>query len=83
MDLIPSIEWSKFHPDTSFFIPCVHRLKMERFILAEAERIKVEVLCKRVIERGVYGLRVWRLPDTVTSHSLPQRLGPAESGPFF
>ena len=69
MDLIPLIEWSKFYPGTSFFIPCLQRVKMERFVLAEAKRIKVEVLCRRVIERGIYGLRVWRLSDTVHPHS--------------
>lgn len=69
----PLIEWNKFHPGTSFFIPCVYRSKMEKFVLAEAQRIKVQVLCKRVIERGMYGLRVWRLDDTVRSHSSPPR----------
>lgn len=69
---IPRIEWNKFHPGTSFFIPCVHRMKMEKFILAEAQRIKVPVLCKRVIEHGLYGLRVWRLSDTVRLHSSPR-----------
>jgi hypothetical protein len=69
MDLIPQIEWSKFRPGASFFIPCLQRVKMERFVLAEARRIKVQVLCRRVVENGVYGLRVWRLDDTVGLHS--------------
>jgi len=69
---LPLIEWPKFQPGTSFFIPCIDRYRMELFVRREARRIKVDVLIKRVIENGVFGLRVWRLDDTVQPHSSPR-----------
>ena len=55
------VRWDKFQPGTSFFIPCIDRKQMEKMVLAEAKRLKVDVLCKQVIENNVYGLRVWRV----------------------
>jgi hypothetical protein len=26
----------------------------------EAKRLKFKIICKQVIEKGIYGLRVWR-----------------------
>lgn len=57
------IQWDRFKPGSSFFIPCIDRREIERYVRKEAERIKVDVICKQVIENGVYGLRVWR-PDS-------------------
>lgn len=67
------IQWNKFAPGTSFFIPCIDRAAMERFILREAQRLEVDVVCKQVIENGKYGLRVWRMLDTLPSHSTSQK----------
>jgi len=69
---MPLVEWPKFQPGTSFFVPCIDRQQMRRFILDEADRIRVLVRCKAVIENGVYGLRVWRLDDKVPPHSSPR-----------
>lgn len=55
------IEWDKFVPGTSIFIPCIERKKMEKFVRSEAERFHMEIMVRRVIERGAYGLRVWRV----------------------
>lgn len=63
------IQWHKFVPGSSFFIPCIDRRDMKRQVLQEARRLRVEVLCKEVIENGVYGLRVWRVDPTITTHS--------------
>jgi len=55
------IEWTKFQPGTSFFVPCLNRAQVQRYILKEVQRLKIErVVCKQVIENHVYGLRVWR-----------------------
>jgi hypothetical protein len=70
--LIPLIEWPKFQPGTSFFVPCIDRRQMSFFIRRQAKRIRVQILCKPVIENGVYGLRVWRVDDTVPPHSSPR-----------
>ncbi len=57
------IQWEKFKPGTSFFVPCIDRRLTQRFVEAEAARLEIKVLCKQVVEKGKYGLRVWRLDD--------------------
>ena len=69
MGLPVLIEWDKFHPGTSMFIPCLDRRAMERFITREVVRHHLSVVCKQVVENGVYGLRVWRVGGTVPPHS--------------
>jgi hypothetical protein len=54
------IEWEKFKPGTSFFIPCLNRKEVEGYIQKEAARLRIPVVCKAVVEKGKYGLRVWR-----------------------
>ena len=57
------IQWEKFKPGTSFFVPCIDRKLTQRFVEAEAARLEIKVLCKQVVEKGKYGLRVWRVDD--------------------
>ena len=57
------IQWEKFKPGTSFFVPCIDRKLTQRFVETEAARLEIKVLCKQVVEKGKYGLRVWRLDD--------------------
>ena len=59
------ILWNKFAPGTSFFIPCIDRKGMERMVLSEAKRLKVDVVCKHVVENNMYGLRVWRVAPRI------------------
>lgn len=63
------IQWNKFQPGTSFFVPCVYRRAVQRYVESECRRFGVEITCKQVIEKGVYGVRVWRNPATITPHS--------------
>lgn len=65
------IEWDKFHPGSSFFIPCIDRRAMQRFVVQEAQRLKISIICKQVIENNIYGLRVWRVGAIVSPHSSP------------
>lgn len=55
------IEWDKFKVGTSFFVPCIDRKLTQRFVEEEAQRLKLNVVCKQVIEKKKYGLRVWRI----------------------
>lgn len=55
------IEWEKFKPGTSFFVSCIDRRLTQRFVEEEAKRLKLNIVCKQVIEKGKYGLRVWRV----------------------
>lgn len=63
------IEWDKFKPGTSFFVPCLDRKLTQRFVETEARRLRLNVVCKQVVEKGKYGLRVWRVEDIMPSHS--------------
>lgn len=69
------IEWDKFKPGTSFFVPCVDRKTVQKFITREACRMKLDVVTKQVVENGAYGLRVWRVDDIVPPHSSPSPVG--------
>ena len=55
------INWAKFKPGYSFFVPCVNpvnaRKKLERF----AKLHGMEFVTKLVLVDGVQGLRVWRV----------------------
>lgn len=64
------IRWDKFVPESSFFIPCIDRREMERCVRREAKRLKVSVICKQVVENGIYGLRVWRADPRMAMHSV-------------
>ena len=57
------IEWSKFKPYASFFIPCLNVKEMKRQVKAECKRLKFRVLIKVVTENRIRGIRVWRLID--------------------
>tara|TARA_R110000803_G_scaffold10912_10_gene33218 strand:+ start:750 stop:959 length:210 start_codon:yes stop_codon:yes gene_type:complete len=55
------IDWSKFVPGTSVFIPAINTNKAVEHLL-KAVRIDKEHITKRVcIENGKYGVRVWRM----------------------
>lgn len=59
------IEWEKFSPGASIFIPCLNRREVKRMVEQEAERLRLRIICKFVVDKQRYGLRVWRVPDTV------------------
>lgn len=55
------IDWGELEPSMSFFVPCLNRAEVEEFVRKEAERLRMQVICKHVVEKGKYGLRVWRV----------------------
>ncbi len=75
MGLSLLIEWDKFHVGTSIFVPCIDRKAVEKFITLQACRMRLNIVCKQVVENGVYGLRVWRVDAIVHPHS---SLSPSE-----
>jgi len=55
------IDWSKFVPGTSIFIPTINTDKAVEHV-RKAGRLNKNEIEKRVcIENGKYGVRVWRL----------------------
>lgn len=55
------VDWGKFVPGASVFIPAIDTNKAVEHLL-KAARISKEHVTKRVcIENGKYGVRVWRM----------------------
>jgi len=55
------IQWSKFVPGTSMFIPCLNRVPVANFVTKKAKRLGFKLVVKFVVEQEIYGLRVWRI----------------------
>jgi len=55
------IDWAKFKPGRTFFIPCLDLEEAKREVKLVAKRLRYSVEMKGVVENGVKGLRVWRL----------------------
>jgi len=56
-----NIDWAKFKPGRTFFIPCLDVEGAKKEVEAVAKRLKYSVETRGVIENNVKGLRVWRL----------------------
>ena len=55
------IDWSKFKPGRTFFIPCLDIESAKYEVERVTKRLRYSIEMKVVIENGVKGLRVWRL----------------------
>lgn len=55
------INWGKFKPGRTFFIPCLDLNAAKKEVTDVTKRLRYSVEMKGVIENGVKGLRVWRL----------------------
>ena len=55
------INWAKFRVGHSFFVPCIDHRAAKKSVLTVAERLKMDVVIKIVIEDGIKGLRIWRV----------------------
>ena len=54
------INWKRFRPGTSIFIPCLDPKTAKPQVIAVTRRLKIKILIKIGIEDGIRGLRVWR-----------------------
>lgn len=57
------IDWTKFKPYSSFFIPCLDVEDMKRQVKTECKRLKFKVAIKVVTENRIRGIRVWRISE--------------------
>ena len=55
------IDWAKFKPGRTFFIPCLDLEEAKREVKLVAKRLSYSIEMKGVVENGIKGLRVWRL----------------------
>ena len=57
------VNWDKFIPSASFFIPCLNTKEAKRVLRIACKERKYKTRMKVVIENKVRGVRVWRLQD--------------------
>lgn len=55
------INWRKFRPGYSFFVPCIDHEAARKALAVVTKRLKIKTVSKVVIEDGIKGLRVWRV----------------------
>lgn len=48
----------------SFFVPCIDDAEIRRSLAQLAEDYGVKLRVERVVYRGMYGLRVWKISNT-------------------
>ena len=55
------VDWDKFKPGTSIFIPCVNTNKAIDDLVAASGLNRKDIVKRVRIEDGKYGVRVWRI----------------------
>jgi hypothetical protein len=55
------INWSKFVVGASFFIPCLDADDAMTQIKRTTKRLRYKIKTQIVIEKGIQGLRIWRI----------------------
>lgn len=55
------VNWRKFVPGTSIFIPCINTRLAVRQLLKAAKIENSDVEVRVCVESGRYGVRVWRI----------------------
>ncbi len=56
-----NIDWSKFRPGYSFFVPCIDHKAALAEVRLVAKRLNIDFVSKVIIDDGVKGLRIWRV----------------------
>lgn len=59
--ILYQINWAKFRPGYSFFVPCIDHRAARAALLVTCRRLKIKTISKVVIQEGIKGLRVWRV----------------------
>lgn len=55
------IDWGKFKPGASVFIPCINTAKAIEHLTMATGLSKKDIEQRVRVENGKYGIRVWRL----------------------
>ena len=55
------VNWKNFVVGSSFFIPCLDTEEAEAQVLRTVKRLRFTVKTQIVVEKGLQGLRVWRI----------------------
>jgi hypothetical protein len=57
-----SVNWQEFTVGSSFFLPCLRDTVACEYLKRKMARLGYAVAIKIVVEDGIRGLRVWRIP---------------------
>ena len=60
-DVWYEVDWDKFTPGTSIFVPTLKTSKVRPKLYQAGQLTTGDLESRVVIENGVYGVRVWRL----------------------
>lgn len=55
------VDWAKFKPGRTFFIPCLDIESAKKDVNQVCKRLRYKIEMRGVIEGGVKGLRIWRI----------------------
>jgi hypothetical protein len=55
------VNWKNFVVGSSFFIPCLDPKEAEITVLKTIKRLGYIVKTRVVVEKGIGGLRIWRI----------------------
>lgn len=55
------IDWSKLKVGASFFVPGIDQSTLQAKLREEMRRMHIDVITRKVIERNILGVRVWRV----------------------
>jgi hypothetical protein len=67
------IDWHKFKPNTTFWIPCLNTQETKAMLRAEILRRKMRCVVKVSVENGILGVRVWRRSNTPSLDTPPKQ----------
>ena len=56
-----SVNWRNFVIGSSFFVPCLDTDEALAQVLRTTKRLRYKVKTQIVVEKGIQGLRVWRI----------------------
>ena len=55
------VNWAKFKVGASIFIPCLDTDAALAGVIKVARRLNYKIRHRVVVDKGIYGLRVWRI----------------------
>jgi hypothetical protein len=55
------VNWKNFKVGASFFIPCLDTEHALVEVKKATKRLRYKIVSRVVIEKGIHGLRIWRL----------------------
>ena len=55
------VNWKNFVVGSSFFIPCLDTEEALAQVKRTTKRLEYKIKTQTVVEKGIHGLRVWRI----------------------